>query len=165
MPADALDTPAIRQRVMIQAASMDLMKAKKDASILREKMKRNNDFGDLGMENYCSHQLRLGIIIDKAQTIREDLKNCDQARKTGNNRILKSKICEGYPKKTSKVLKEVNDEMLRIKNDKKAWQPLVRLNKADNDVYSLFEENLQKLQEAKNLASKSMNLYMELITF
>jgi len=142
------------------ARKIDDQNAEALANELRERMRYNNNLGDLGMENYCSHQLRIGIVRDEAARLSKDLQTCTKASESKNTTVLSSKICQGYPKKNLADINALEKEMNVILKDpsKKGWQPLVTVNAADNDVFVKFKNDYAKLLLAKKTAAEKVKI-------
>lgn len=150
----------VEQRIYGGLQMQDLRNAEARAQEVMNRIRQNNNLGDLGLENYCTHQLKAGITMDKAQTAQENFATCDQARKSNKTSILNSPLCAGYPKENLSDIKRLRDEMEKLDKERKSpvSQPLFTLNNADNDVYSKFKNNYNKLLAAQSQAQKSMSL-------
>ena len=150
----------VEQRIAGTAMMVDATEAQRKADEMMARIRQNNNLGDLGLENYCTHQLRAGITLDKSQTAQANLAACDGARRSNNTSILNSSRCEGYPARNQKALKDLRAEMDAVQRERSntTSQPLVTINNADNDVYSQFRNNYTRLVAAQDLARRSMSI-------
>jgi len=129
---------------------------------LNKIIKNNNAFGDLGLSNYCSHQLFLGSPQDQAKQWMKSLDHCQNAREKGDLKTLQNKVCGGYPEVMQKKLDQLKKSMDQIDKDineqnKKSMNQKA-LNQTDFAVYSQFKNNHEALKKAQKKAKDQMNL-------
>ncbi|MCE3014192.1 MAG: hypothetical protein LW878_14130, partial [Proteobacteria bacterium] len=143
----------VEQRIAGTAMMVDATEAQRKADEMMARIRQNNNLGDLGIENYCTHQLRAGITLDKSQTAQNSLTACDGARRLNNLTVLNSASCQGYPQKNLKAIESLRKEMDAVQRERSSInsQPLVTINNADNDVYSQFRNNYTRLVAAQDL--------------
>lgn len=125
---------------MARTIHQDLLNALKDLKSL----------GDLGWENYCSHQLYSGASVDELRTTKSQFDKCKANHK--------AKGCQDYPHGFVKKYDQVGKELKQIQADmaKPTSQPVMVLNKTDTRLYTPYKNNLAKLNLAKSQAKEAV---------
>ncbi|MFZ4715837.1 MAG: hypothetical protein ACOYL6_19095 [Bacteriovoracaceae bacterium] len=113
----------------------------------------NNNLGDVGLDNYCAHQLQMWQLSEKSHDLRNKRRACEKAKDDGTLQDRAS--CKDFPEKMSQEMKLLAKEMDSVFADTD-YQPYDLMNNIDKQIYAQFKGDVSKLKEAQALAEKSL---------
>ncbi len=126
---------------------------------LQDNVNLNNSLGDVGLENYCIHHLQKYQLESKSLQIMGRRQICEQLKKDGKilqeNKTIPVGGCEDFPDGMAKEMKALATEMENVYKET-GYQPYNTMTAFDQNLYSSFKGNLDKLKEAKKMAEASM---------
>jgi hypothetical protein len=120
---------------------------------IRKDILVNNSLGDVGLDNYCAHQLQMWQLSKKSHDLRNKRRVCENAKDEGT--LNSQSGCGDFPEKLAQDMKALAKEMEKIFADTD-YQPYDLMNDIDREIYSQFIGDVDKLKEAQRLAEKSL---------
>lgn len=152
----------MKEKEKYEQAKKEHQKEIEKSQQLRNDIQINNSFGDVGLENYCSHHLQMYQLQQKSYELRDRRRACEKHKDEGTLVVEgpdgTKKVrggCADFPDKIGKDMKTLASEMDKVYKET-GYQPYDLMSDFDKSLYSSFQGDIAKLKEAQKLAEKSL---------